>query len=82
MVTPATLTLSNSVCPSTSKSPFKSVEPATVTIPVAFMLRMVKSGPIIPGPPGAVTRLLTYYLLKCLLLAPKSTEVPFVSGNI
>ena len=46
------------------------------------MLRMVKSGPIIPGPPGAVTRLLTYKFLKCLLLAPKSTEVPFVSGNI
>ena len=40
--------------PSTSKFPFKSVLPATVTIPVAFRLRMVKSGPI-PGPPGPVT---------------------------
>ena len=42
---------------------------------------MFKSIPI-PGPPGAVTILLAYTFLKYLLVEPKSTEVPFVSGNI
>ena len=37
VVIPDTLRSSNSVKPSTSKSPFKSVELVTVTIPVAFM---------------------------------------------
>ena len=49
--TPETLRSSNSVWPSTSKSPFKSVLPVTVAIPVTFKLRVVISVPI-PGPPG------------------------------
>ena len=56
---PITFTLSNSVCPSTSKSPSASIAPTNVDNPVAFRLRTVKSGPIKPGPPGAVTRLST-----------------------
>ena len=71
VVTPATLTLSKFVCPSTSKSPFASIAPVNVEIPVALKLRTVKSGPIKPLP-GADTILSACKFLHRLVDEPRS----------
>ena len=55
VVTPAMLTLSKFVCPSTSKSPFASILPVNVDIPFTFKLRVIISSPIITPPPPPVT---------------------------